>query len=144
MPNKETIEAIKARIAKCTPEDDKYYGYHTGYGFGYFGEWSLARCEYEPALNGKYSEMYVINDYPTYRGALGAAHRSIDEDIFVDIFENEIARDIFLLALKALMPEMTDKDKIEKINNYYFSETPEFIVLNYVDDFEYEDDSETT
>lgn len=42
------------------------------------------------------------------------------------------------------MPEITDKDKLEKINKYYFSETPEFIVLNYVDDFEYEDDSETT
>lgn len=86
-----------------------------------------------------YSESYDITDILAYDGALWCVQQAIDDKIYVDVFENDIARNVFLLGLHHILQTTNVPETYaNQLKAYYFNDKPEYVVLHAVTDFEYD------
>lgn len=130
------LEKLKA-IIDSRPRDPREYNNISGIGFGYFGEWSLANLNLEEIYStNEYHENWPYTDSDEYVGIINCVGESIRKNLYIDVFDNEMSRDAFLLGLKYKLATSDISEEIKtKINEHYFSDTPKFVTLDTVNGY---------
>lgn len=95
-----------------------------GHAFGWPGEYSLAavyldEVNFDDDKNeGSYDEAWILTDQDSYVSVIETAIR---DKILVDVFENQLCCDLFLLYLKQwLRDNVVDNTYRKQIEDWYF------------------------
>jgi hypothetical protein len=92
------------------------------------GEYACYGFELEEYMNGgKVKLLYAFTDMPDLFEIVDNFTR---EGGVVDVFENKILKDAFLMTLNYIMADTGFPEKIDKmVNDWYFSDNPKYKVL---------------
>lgn len=104
------------------------FGRRIGYGFGYFGEYSLCALDLNATDKGDYGEIYVLTDQDDYESII---EDSFDERILIDVFQHQVLCDLFICHLKWYLKHNVIGDEFRKqLEDWYLNDVPKYKVMN--------------
>lgn len=118
---------------KIGEENKTIDGHPIGYAFSWFDEYSLVAVYLDEVdfsddeNDGSYDEAWVLTDQDSYVGVIETA---IQDKILIDVFQNQLCCDLFLLYLKQwLQDNVVDNTYRKQIEDWYFGENVGYRII---------------